>query len=62
VYLLVRHPSGVLYRYPYYGQYYRHYYQPAYRPYYGPLRNAPAYVYGPYRWCPPDRAWGHWCR
>lgn len=62
VYLLVRHPSGALYRYPYYGSYYRYYYRPVYRPYFGPLRYAPAYVYGPYRWCPYNRAWGYWCR
>lgn len=62
VYLLVRHPSGALFRYPYYGHYYRHYYRPVYQPYYGPLRYAPAYVYGPYRWCPYNRAWGYWCR
>jgi hypothetical protein len=62
VYLLVRHPSGALYRYPYYGSYYRYYYRPVYRPYYGPYRYAPAYVYGPYRWCPYNRAWGYWCR
>jgi hypothetical protein len=62
VYLLVRQPSGVLYRYPYYGPYYRHYYQPIYRPYYGPLRYAPAYNYGSYRWCPPARGYGYWCR
>ncbi len=62
VYLLVRHPSGALYRYPYYGSYHRLYYRPIYHPYYGPLRYAPAYHYGPYRWCPPDRAWGYWCR
>ena len=62
LYLLVRHPGGALYRYPYYGPYYRTYYRPVYRPYYGPLRYAPAFVYGPYRWCPADRAWGRWCR
>lgn len=62
VYLLVRHPGGALSRYPYYGPYYRHYYRPVYQPYYGPLRFAPAYVYGPYRWCPDNRAWGYWCR
>ncbi len=62
VYLLVHHPSGALYRYPYYGPYQRIYYRPVYRPYYGPLRYTPAYNYGPYRWCPADRAWNHWCR
>lgn len=62
VYLLVRHPSGALYRYPYYGPYYQHYYRPVYGPYYGPYRYAPAFVYGPYRWCPYNRAWGYWCR
>jgi hypothetical protein len=62
VYLLVRHPSGALYRYPYYGPYYRVYYRPVYRPYYGPLFYTPAYTYGPYRWCPGYRAWGYWCR
>ena len=62
VYLLVRHPGGALYRYPYYGSYYRHYYRPVYRPYFGPYRYAPAFVYGPYRWCPYNRAWGYWCR
>jgi hypothetical protein len=62
VYLLVRHPGGHLYRYPYYGSYYNYYYRPVYRPYYGPFRYAPAFVYGPYRWCPYNRAWGYWCR
>ena len=62
VYLLVRHPSGVLYRYPYYGFYRRAYYRSVYRPYYGPLRFAPAYRYGPYRWCAFDRVYGSWCR
>lgn len=62
LFLLVRHSSGALYRYPYYGPYYRQYYRPVYGPYYGPLRYAPAFVYGPYRWCPYNRAWGYWCR
>jgi hypothetical protein len=62
LYLLVRHPGGALYRYPYYGSYYRYYYRPVYAPYYGPLRYAPAFVYGPYRWCPYYRGWGNWCR
>lgn len=62
VYILVRHPSGYLYRYPYYGHYYNVYYRPVYRPYYGPLLYRPAYVYGPYRQCPGLRAWGYWCR
>jgi hypothetical protein len=56
VYLLVRHSSGGLYRYPYYGPYYRNYYRPIYRPYYGPLRYAPAYG-----WCHPTRVWGYRC-
>jgi hypothetical protein len=56
VYLLVRHSSGYLYRYPYYGSYYRYYYRPYYRPYTGPYRFAPAYG-----WCPPRRGWGYRC-
>jgi hypothetical protein len=62
VYLLVRHPSGALYRYPYYGPYHPVYYRPVYRPYYGPYIYAPAYISGPYLRCPGYRAWGYWCR
>jgi len=57
VFLLVRHSSGVLYRYPYYGSYYPYYYRPFYQPYYGPLRYAPAYG-----WCYPARVWAYRCR
>jgi hypothetical protein len=56
VYLLVRHSSGYLYRYPYYGSYYRYYYRPNYRPYYGPYRFAPSYG-----WCPSYRGWRYRC-